>query len=93
MEQLRRAGARGHHGRTHLAWQPGAFLHVVEAGRDLGLPAGCRTRGSPGRRDVGLGVIPPVFIIDKEGTIAFAKVYALDKQPDNEDCFEVLRKL
>ncbi len=34
-----------------------------------------------------------VFIIDKEGNIAFAKVYALDKQPDNEDCFEVLRKL
>jgi alkyl hydroperoxide reductase subunit AhpC len=34
-----------------------------------------------------------VFIIDKQGTIAFAKVYALDKQPDNEDCFEVLRKL
>ena len=34
-----------------------------------------------------------VFVIDKEGTIVFAKVYALDKQPDNEDCFEVLRKL
>jgi alkyl hydroperoxide reductase subunit AhpC len=34
-----------------------------------------------------------VFIIDKQGTIAFAKVYPLDKQPDNEDCFEVLRKL
>ncbi|MBI2678184.1 MAG: redoxin domain-containing protein [Candidatus Koribacter versatilis] len=34
-----------------------------------------------------------VFVIDKEGTIAFAKVYPLDKQPDNEDCFEVLRKL
>jgi peroxiredoxin len=34
-----------------------------------------------------------VFIIDKEGTIAFAKVYPLDKQPDNEDLFEVLRKL
>ena len=34
-----------------------------------------------------------VFIIDKEGIIVFAKVYPLDKQPDNEDCFEVLRKL
>ncbi len=34
-----------------------------------------------------------VFIIDKQGKIAFAKVYPLDKQPDNEECFEVLRKL
>ena len=34
-----------------------------------------------------------VFIVDKGGKIVFAKVYALDKQPDNEDCFEVLRKL
>src|SRR3954467_1444113 len=34
-----------------------------------------------------------VFVIDKQGTIVFAKVYPLDKQPDNEDCFDVLRKL
>jgi len=34
-----------------------------------------------------------VFVIDKQGSIVFAKVYPLDKQPDNEDCFEVLRKL
>ena len=34
-----------------------------------------------------------VFVIDKQGKIVFAKVYPLDKQPDNEDCFEVLRKL
>jgi peroxiredoxin len=34
-----------------------------------------------------------VFIIDKKGKIAFAKVYDLGQQPDNEDCFEVLRKL
>jgi peroxiredoxin len=34
-----------------------------------------------------------VFIVDKTGKIAFSKVYALDKQPDNEDVFEVLRKL
>jgi alkyl hydroperoxide reductase subunit AhpC len=34
-----------------------------------------------------------VFIIDKLGKIAFAKVYPLDQQPDNEECFEVLRKL
>ena len=34
-----------------------------------------------------------VFIVDKNGKIAFAKVYDLGQQPDNEDCFEVLRKL
>jgi alkyl hydroperoxide reductase subunit AhpC len=34
-----------------------------------------------------------VFIIDKQGKIVFAKVYDLGEQPDNEDCFDVLRKL
>ncbi len=34
-----------------------------------------------------------VFVVDKQGKIAFAKVYPLDKQPDNEEVFEVLRKL
>lgn len=34
-----------------------------------------------------------LFIIDKEGKIAFGKVYPLDQQPDNEECFDVLRKL
>ncbi|SRR5581483_6242799 len=34
-----------------------------------------------------------VFIVDKEGKIVFSKVYPLDRQPDNEDAFEVLRKL
>jgi alkyl hydroperoxide reductase subunit AhpC len=34
-----------------------------------------------------------VFIVDKKGKIAFAKVYDLGQQPDNEDCFDVLRKL
>jgi len=34
-----------------------------------------------------------VFIVDKQGKIAFAKVYDLGQQPDNEDLFEVLRKL
>ena len=34
-----------------------------------------------------------VFIVDKQGKIAFSKVYPLDTQPDNEECFEVLRKL
>jgi alkyl hydroperoxide reductase subunit AhpC len=34
-----------------------------------------------------------VFIVDKKGKLAFARVYELGQQPDNEDCFEVLRKL
>ncbi len=34
-----------------------------------------------------------VFIVDKSGKIAFAKIYPLDQQPENEECFEVLRKL
>ena len=34
-----------------------------------------------------------VFVIDKQGKVAMSKVYELGQQPDNEDCFEVLRKL
>ena len=34
-----------------------------------------------------------VFVIDKQGKIAMAKKYELGQQPDNEDAFEVLRKL
>jgi alkyl hydroperoxide reductase subunit AhpC len=34
-----------------------------------------------------------VFIVDKQGKIAFAKVYHLGQQPPHEDCFEVLQKL
>jgi len=34
-----------------------------------------------------------IFIVDKQGKIAFAKVYDLGEQPDNEDVFEALRKL
>lgn len=34
-----------------------------------------------------------IFIIDKEGVIVFAKVYDLAQQPDNEEVFEVLRRL
>ena len=34
-----------------------------------------------------------VFIVDKEGRIAFAKIYRLDELPPNEELFEVLRQL
>ena len=34
-----------------------------------------------------------VFIIDKDGTIRFSKVYELGEVPENEDVFEVLREM
>lgn len=34
-----------------------------------------------------------IFVVDKEGKIAFSQVYSLGEQPDNEDVYEVLRKL
>jgi len=34
-----------------------------------------------------------VFVVDKQGKIAYAKVYPIDRQPETEDVFAVLRKL
>jgi alkyl hydroperoxide reductase subunit AhpC len=34
-----------------------------------------------------------VFIVDKSGSIAFAKVYPLDQTPNNEELLEALRKI
>jgi alkyl hydroperoxide reductase subunit AhpC len=34
-----------------------------------------------------------IFIVDKEGKVAHARLYDLGEQPDNEDLFEVLRTL
>jgi len=34
-----------------------------------------------------------LFIVDKEGRIAYKDVHNISDQPDNEDLFEVLRKL
>ena len=34
-----------------------------------------------------------LFVIDKEGVIRFIDVHPIDKQPDNEEIFEVLAKL
>lgn len=34
-----------------------------------------------------------LFIIDKEGIVRFIDVHPLDRQPDNEELFDVLRKL
>jgi len=34
-----------------------------------------------------------VFVVGKNGKLAFAKVYPISQVPDNEEVFEVLRKL
>jgi len=34
-----------------------------------------------------------VFIVDKSGKIAFAKVYPLDQTPNNEELLEALKKI
>jgi peroxiredoxin len=34
-----------------------------------------------------------LFIVDKEGRIAYVDIHNIADQPDNEDLFEVLRKL
>jgi len=34
-----------------------------------------------------------IFIVDKEGKLAFVDIHDISDQPDNEELFEVLRKL
>jgi len=34
-----------------------------------------------------------VFIVDKQGKIAYSRVYELSQEPDNEECLEALKKL
>ena len=34
-----------------------------------------------------------IFVVDKGGKIAYRKIYPLDRQPDPDEIFEVLRKL
>jgi alkyl hydroperoxide reductase subunit AhpC len=34
-----------------------------------------------------------IFIVDKQGQIAYARVYELGQEPDNEESLEALRKL
>ena len=34
-----------------------------------------------------------IFIVDKEGKLAYVDLHDISDQPDNEDLFEVLRKL
>jgi peroxiredoxin len=34
-----------------------------------------------------------IFIVDKQGNIAFAKSYELGQVPDNEECLQALKRL
>ena len=34
-----------------------------------------------------------LFVIDKQGTIVYKDIHAIGEQPDNEEVFDVLRKL
>jgi peroxiredoxin (alkyl hydroperoxide reductase subunit C) len=34
-----------------------------------------------------------IFVVDKNGKIAFVKIYPIDRQPEPDEIFEVLRKL
>jgi peroxiredoxin len=34
-----------------------------------------------------------VFVVDKQGSISFARIYDFDELPDNEDIFEALREI
>lgn len=34
-----------------------------------------------------------LFVVDKEGRIAFKDIHKIDEQPDNEEIFDALRKL
>jgi peroxiredoxin len=34
-----------------------------------------------------------VFVVDKNGRVAYAKIYPIDRQPETEEVLEALRKL
>lgn len=81
---------------SHIAWQEKSIgiLHYP-------LCSDFYPHGEVATRFGVLRVGPPipgineraVFVIDKQGKIAFSKVYDLGEQPDNEEVFDVLRKL
>ena len=81
---------------SHIAWQE------KEIGK-LRYPLACDfyPHGEVAKKYEVLREGPPVpgiseravFIVDKQGKIAFAKVYELGEQPPNEDCFAVLKNL
>jgi peroxiredoxin len=34
-----------------------------------------------------------IFVVDKQGTIAWSKVYAIPEQPSNQEVFDALARL
>ncbi len=80
---------------SHVAWQKSL------GGLEYPLAADFYPHGEVGRRYGIFRSEPPIpgiseraiFIVDKEGRIAFARVYELSKVPDNEELFAELEKL
>lgn len=82
------------------------YCHIAWAKREIGLmdfPL-CSDFYPHGEVAAKYGVLregPPIpgmseraiFIVDKDGRIAFAKLYHLGDQPDNEELFEALREI
>lgn len=81
---------------SHIAWQKKDIGMM-----NLPLCADFYPHGQVTRKFDILREGPPVsgiseraaFIVDKQGRIAFAKVYPLDQQPNSAELLEALRKL
>lgn len=81
---------------SHIAWQKKDIGMM-----NLPLCADFYPHGDVTRKFGILREGPPIggiceraaFIVDKQGKIAFAKVYPLDQQPNNRELLEALRKL
>jgi len=82
------------------------FSHIAWQKRDIGmlnypLASDFYPHGDVARKFGVLREGPPlpgiseraVFVVDKQGKLAMASVYEIGQQPDNEEVFEVLKKL
>jgi alkyl hydroperoxide reductase subunit AhpC len=80
---------------SHLAWQKEIGWVKFPLGSDFWPHAEVAIKYGVLREEDPIPGISErtVFIIDKQGVIAFAKVYPLNQPPENEELFEVLRKL
>jgi alkyl hydroperoxide reductase subunit AhpC len=81
---------------SHIAWQEKSIGKV-----NFPLCSDFYPHGAVAKKFGALREGPPIpgindrtiFIIDKQGKIVFSKLYELGEQPENEEAFEVLRKL
>lgn len=80
---------------SHVAWQKHEIgMLTYPMGSDFHPHGEVASRYGIMRTQPPLGINErAVFVIDKQGRIAFAQVYELGELPDNEDVFQVLHKL